>query len=112
MIRRPPRSTLFPYTTLFRSIAGAQQALQEVGADGVPNYFDDQRFGSVGKQREFVARLMILGRDEEALRLALTEPYEGDRPPEKKAKAILLSHWGDWLAARAMLPRGHAPGPV
>src|SRR3989449_6577290 len=25
MIRRPPRSTLFPYTTLFRSIAGGQQ---------------------------------------------------------------------------------------
>src|SRR5256885_7850460 len=23
MIRRPPRSTLFPYTTLFRSIAGS-----------------------------------------------------------------------------------------
>src|SRR3989442_12178139 len=26
MIRRPPRSTLFPYTTLFRSSAGVQQA--------------------------------------------------------------------------------------
>src|SRR2546430_4301980 len=26
MIRRPPRSTLFPYTTLFRSIAGIQSA--------------------------------------------------------------------------------------
>src|SRR2546428_11171649 len=25
MIRRPPRSTLFPYTTLFRSRLGAQQ---------------------------------------------------------------------------------------
>src|SRR3712207_7825712 len=25
MIRRPPRSTLFPYTTLFRSDAGADQ---------------------------------------------------------------------------------------
>src|SRR3712207_8834620 len=25
MIRRPPRSTLFPYTTLFRSDQGAQQ---------------------------------------------------------------------------------------
>src|SRR3989442_4802931 len=24
MIRRPPRSTLFPYTTLFRSISGGQ----------------------------------------------------------------------------------------
>src|SRR2546429_1040969 len=30
MIRRPPRSTLFPYTTLFRSCAG-----EEVGDDGV-----------------------------------------------------------------------------
>src|SRR5690348_17896895 len=26
MIRRPPRSTLFPYTTLFRSVAGARAA--------------------------------------------------------------------------------------
>src|SRR5260370_26690089 len=25
MIRRPPRSTLFPYTTLFRSLAQAEQ---------------------------------------------------------------------------------------
>src|SRR3712207_7509290 len=25
MIRRPPRSTLFPYTTLFRSVAGPGQ---------------------------------------------------------------------------------------
>src|SRR2546429_8486182 len=28
MIRRPPRSTLFPYTTLFRSHALAEKALQ------------------------------------------------------------------------------------
>src|SRR5256885_10019293 len=27
MIRRPPRSTLFPYTTLFRSTAGSLSAL-------------------------------------------------------------------------------------
>src|SRR5256885_3953037 len=27
MIRRPPRSTLFPYTTLFRSLAGAGAAI-------------------------------------------------------------------------------------
>src|SRR5207249_7750806 len=26
MIRRPPRSTLFPYTTLFRSMAGARSS--------------------------------------------------------------------------------------
>src|SRR2546425_8478356 len=28
MIRRPPRSTLFPYTTLFRSVACARAALE------------------------------------------------------------------------------------
>src|SRR2546422_7173633 len=27
MIRRPPRSTLFPYTTLFRSLRGMQESL-------------------------------------------------------------------------------------
>src|SRR2546430_8649907 len=31
MIRRPPRSTLFPYTTLFRSPAGRPEALQVYG---------------------------------------------------------------------------------
>src|SRR3989454_12802925 len=30
MIRRPPRSTLFPYTTLFRSISGGYAALSAV----------------------------------------------------------------------------------
>src|SRR3712207_8183516 len=28
MIRRPPRSTLFPYTTLFRSLRGGRQHYQ------------------------------------------------------------------------------------
>src|SRR2546429_4909032 len=35
MIRRPPRSTLFPYTTLFRSVArksGFAAAAEELGA--------------------------------------------------------------------------------
>src|SRR5258708_27356250 len=33
MIRRPPRSTLFPYTTLFRSLLGLMAAAAEVGRD-------------------------------------------------------------------------------
>src|SRR3712207_8826499 len=32
MIRRPPRSTLFPYTTLFRSCRGASGACGDVRA--------------------------------------------------------------------------------
>src|SRR2546426_4396443 len=34
MIRRPPRSTLFPYTTLFRSHAGTRRE-QNIGCRGV-----------------------------------------------------------------------------
>src|SRR3712207_8108422 len=34
MIRRPPRSTLFPYTTLFRSAGGGIAGLGVVGRDG------------------------------------------------------------------------------
>src|SRR3712207_6925347 len=43
MIRRPPRSTLFPYTTLFRSVGvpldegeGLQHRVVQVGGDGGP----------------------------------------------------------------------------
>src|SRR3712207_9171941 len=33
MIRRPPRSTLFPYTTLFRSLEGLSQLQQRFTSD-------------------------------------------------------------------------------
>src|SRR2546428_2396825 len=33
MIRRPPRSTLFPYTTLFRSEEPAAHTIEEPGAE-------------------------------------------------------------------------------
>jgi tRNA pseudouridine13 synthase len=89
-------------------IEAAQQPLDEVRRQGVPNYFDDQRFGSVGSQREFVAKAMIRGEFEHALRLALMSPYEYDRAPQKKEKSILRGHWGDWATCLARLPRGHA----
>src|SRR5690242_20774870 len=34
MIRRPPRSTLFPYTTLFRSAGILERAGRDVGGGG------------------------------------------------------------------------------
>src|SRR3712207_8725300 len=38
MIRRPPRSTLFPYTTLFRSAGpGRQQVMHSEGAPRPPS---------------------------------------------------------------------------
>src|SRR5258708_22085556 len=36
MIRRPPRSTLFPYTTLFRSVRGLWVTTHDEGGNEVP----------------------------------------------------------------------------
>src|SRR3712207_8582781 len=36
MIRRPPRSTLFPYTTLFRSVPHGQQSPDPHATTGMP----------------------------------------------------------------------------
>src|SRR2546422_5747358 len=51
MIRRPPRSTLFPYTTLFRSLYGL-----EVSADRLPGEYDDNFHLTVGDGRAYVLR--------------------------------------------------------
>src|SRR5438067_9154408 len=36
LLRRPPRSTLFPYTTLFRSTGAAAERARAEGDDGAP----------------------------------------------------------------------------
>src|SRR5256885_2921497 len=52
MIRRPPRSTLFPYTTLFRSLAGAALVVDfAIGlALGVYQAVRARRFGDVDRK--------------------------------------------------------------
>jgi tRNA pseudouridine13 synthase len=89
-------------------VAAAQQALEEVRRDGVPNYFDDQRFGSVAGNGEFMARFLVRGDFEAALRQALVAPYEYDRAEQKREKAVLHECWGDWVTCKERLPRGHA----
>src|SRR3712207_7507205 len=60
MIRRPPRSTLFPYTTLFRSVCGAvvasrsghgRRALEAGGdvSEGEQSHRESEGSGAYGK---------------------------------------------------------------
>ena len=86
----------------------AKVALEELPRDGLPNYFDDQRFGSVGLDGDFIGRAWLVGDHEEALRLAIAEPNPSDRPDARAEKAILRETWGDWVEAKARLPRSHA----
>ncbi len=90
------------------AIDKAREALAQMEHVGVPNYFDDQRFGSVAHAGQFVAKEMVLGRYEAALKLALTSPYEHDRSAAREEKLLLREAWGDWPRLKAELPRGHA----
>src|SRR3712207_9107809 len=45
MIRRPPRSTLFPYTTLFRSAMGPPEMADVRSASGEPLPLQDEMAG-------------------------------------------------------------------
>src|SRR2546429_4724501 len=47
MIRRPPRSTLFPYTTLFRSSGGVRRRAQ-----------DDDRLSARLRERKLIVALL------------------------------------------------------
>ncbi len=97
------------------SQSDARRAVEElpvVQQDGLPNYFDDQRFGSLGRSGQFVAHAWCLGDYQRALWLALADPNPHDRPAQREVKRILQQHWGDWPACRAALPRSHARSVV
>ena len=79
--------------------------LQTLASDGLPNYFDDQRFGSVGFSREFIGHAWLKGDHERALWLAIAEPNPFDRSGDKAQKAIVREHWGRWSDAKAALER-------
>src|SRR3712207_7915408 len=85
MIRRPPRSTLFPYTTLFRSVRPALHPLGEVGVV-VPG---EPRHGSLGlRVASEVARLPFM-----AVRRRLPDPsLAGARPGDRKSTRLNSSH--------------------
>src|SRR5256886_3230506 len=55
MIRRPPRSTLFPYTTLFRSVHGLPPHLQHHPA-GEPQAGDAAEAGAATERQQGVVR--------------------------------------------------------
>src|SRR2546426_9237271 len=65
MIRRPPRSTLFPYTTLFRSIAFPRRALLPACPYRLPAEHVPRRVAGVDRAGHGVALVVPDVRSEE-----------------------------------------------
>src|SRR2546427_11431903 len=94
MIRRPPRSTLFPYTTLFRSLTTATPELMGPGSLNRGSYFLEiiGRLGPGGREaaereatRAFRAEDMYSYGDSNAV--ALLGPVQHGRGPEMSQNA-------------------------
>src|SRR3712207_8057314 len=85
MIRRPPRSTLFPYTTLFRSQGRAGKA-EDAGPAQGPDQAAPEPDRVVGDQRE---------RRVEDEAGAVHDEQQGLRPdtrPDRKSTRLNSSH--------------------
>ncbi len=87
-----------------QKIADRLQLVQQVG---IVNYFDDQRFGSLGESGQFIAEPWCKGDYERALFLAMAEPNSHDRGRETEQKQILRDYWGQWLECKDRLDRSH-----
>src|SRR2546422_4334908 len=65
MIRRPPRSTLFPYTTLFRSTLPQAQLYAATSAASItvaavqPNYRSEEHTSELQSRLHLVCRLLL-----------------------------------------------------
>jgi tRNA pseudouridine13 synthase len=63
---------------------------------GIPNYFDDQRFGGYDPALGFTSAHIINGDYNQALKSFMTFVYAGDKGPAKRRKYMLREAWGDW----------------
>src|SRR2546430_13719732 len=95
MIRRPPRSTLFPYTTLFRSNLGARSVMTVYGLDGIDEISLTGKTIIVKQQNGKTVREEILPEDL-GLKETTAEMLAGG-DPEQNARLtarILSGHLG------------------
>lgn len=70
---------------------------------GFENYFGEQRFGSVKNAEEFVAKLLLRGDYEGALKTYLTSLKD------KRRKRELLRSWGRWREFLKHMPQRSTP---
>jgi tRNA pseudouridine13 synthase len=69
------------------------------------NYFGDQRFGSARHGRGFLAKHLVRGEFEEALRLAIATWHRKDAKRVKEFHRAVAESWGRWDELLPRLPQ-------
>src|SRR5260370_32814932 len=94
MIRRPPRSTLFPYTTLFRSIADITRVS-----------LIDLRFEILQTNGAQIGAIMATG-------LGAGSPSPGAPLAQTQGNNAIVGGTGAFLGARGQLGQGATPQTI
>ncbi len=91
--------------------ARVPESAAEVQRAGVVNYFDSQRFGFLKHGQGFIAKQLVRGEWEQALKAFLATPSELDKSDDAKVKQFWRDNWGQWQL-RAPLDAGKRYAPV
>ncbi len=68
----------------------------EIVKQGVPNYFDTQRFGSLMGVEGFIAKDILKGDYESAVKKVVTATNRHQKATVRRTKKFVAAHWGDW----------------
>src|SRR3712207_8742952 len=101
MIRRPPRSTLFPYTTLFRSGVGVGDHRDRSGVDDDPLELVQVQAEGVGQHR--LDDVAVAARSEEHTSELQSRQYLVCRLLLEKKKKIYVDKFMIHLRYRVLL---------
>ena len=91
--------------------ATLRRSLPSLVKTGFPNYFDDQRFGSLRHGQGFPMQSVLHGNFERALQQLVAEPSPVAISGDVKLKKALQLRWGDWDAC-LRIARGPAYEPL
>ncbi|UCG42769.1 MAG: tRNA pseudouridine(13) synthase TruD [candidate division WOR-3 bacterium] len=67
-----------------------------VKTQGFPNYYDEQRVGSARHGQGFIARKLIAGHYNGALKLLAATPSALDDRQVRRSRTLVAENWGDW----------------
>jgi len=112
-LRRPLRPTDLrgnAFTILLRDLDDEEathiaRRLAEIGRYGLPNYFDQQRFGSLMAEGDFIGKAILRRDAEGALRAYFTQPFLGDPRTVLAFKRAAANLWPNWPAMLEIAPR-------
>lgn len=83
-----------------KEVETAKKNFEQV-KNGVPNYFDSQRFGSLKGVKGFIAKDVLKGDYESAVKKVVTATTRHQKGRIRAIRKFISSNWGNWPACLA-----------